>query len=92
MGDPSMIRRASFLAAACLALALSSALQAAAPVFTKRPTLGPNTNLRAPMVGMLRFTDFYMRLHAPTKSSGRDSRFSSMRARRSPAAAWLRTR
>lgn len=31
-------------------------LAAAPPIFTKRPTLGPNANLRAPMVGMLRFT------------------------------------
>jgi hypothetical protein len=40
-----------------LGLILSAAsLEAAPPTFTKRPTLGPNSNLRAPMVGMLRFT------------------------------------
>jgi hypothetical protein len=48
-----------FAAAALAALALSLVTplaEAAAPAFTKRPTLVPNTNLRAPMVGILRFT------------------------------------
>jgi hypothetical protein len=48
-----------FAAAALAALALALVTppaDAAAPAFTKRPTLAPNTNLRAPMVGILRFT------------------------------------
>ena len=37
-------------------LAWAAPLEAAAPTFTKRPTLSPSANLRAPMVGMLRFS------------------------------------
>jgi hypothetical protein len=51
-----MFRSARLLFATCAALCLPGALEAAAPTFTKRPTVGPNANLRAPMVGMLRFT------------------------------------
>ena len=50
-----MLRSARLLFATCAALCLPGALEAAAPTFTKRPTVGPNANLRAPMVGMLRF-------------------------------------
>ena len=55
MRSRSMFRSARLLLATCAALCLPSALEAAAPTFTKRPTVGPNANLRAPMVGMLRF-------------------------------------
>ena len=56
MRPRSMFRSARLLFATCAALCLPGALEAAAPTFTKRPTVGPNANLRAPMVGMLRFT------------------------------------
>lgn len=55
MRPRSMFRSARLLVVACAALWLPGALEAAPPTFTKRPTVGSNANLRAPMVGMLRF-------------------------------------
>jgi len=54
-----MRRFPGFAAAALAAIALSLVTlraEAAAPAFVKRPTLQPNSNLRAPMVGILRYT------------------------------------
>lgn len=47
--------RAWLRVVAVVALAMSTPLAAAPPAFIKRPTLQPSANLRAPMVGMLRF-------------------------------------
>ena len=49
------LRLLLLLALAAFSVAGPASLEAAAPTFTKRPTLVPNNNLRAPMVGILSF-------------------------------------
>lgn len=55
MTDGSSRSGAWLMIAAVVVLGMSMPLAAAPPAFVKRPTLQPSANLRAPMVGMLRF-------------------------------------